>query len=374
MAPIHPLIVAMAVIGLGGVVFGVYERAPWLIPWILLLSAAGMVIRALMVRGEERAYRGDGNVDHDALRAMDFARYGDWLKENVRGHDRVVDVVVQTIQRGLKLTQTGRSPASFLLVGPTGTGKTFLALMTAKALWPEKEPVVLRMNQLKSPGDVSLLLGTSGHSGPESEGTLTRAIAEDPHRVILLDEIDKCHPEVLHALFDALDGGKGRDKSSGRTVDFSGCVFFATCNAGVESLRALAGSDAQAYVAKARDALARDAGFDKSFLARFSEILLMDELPPRHIAEIACLLIGKQWREQGVEVRYITPEFLASAVKANEEFHSYGVRQLAHCVRRMTDGLLDDARRRGLTSAALGVDAAGTVRLEDKAARAAADR
>ena len=82
---------------------------------------------------------------------------------------------------------------------------------------------------------------------------------------------------------------------TGRLVDFSGCVFFATSNAGTDSLRALGGLDDEAAAAKARDALAREAGFDKAFLARFTEIVLMDSLAPRHVAEIACLQLAKQF-------------------------------------------------------------------------------
>ena len=367
MAPLHPLIILLTVLGLGLALAGVNQREPSVIPWIFAASAIGMIVRAMMVEREDRAFNAQGSVDHDALRRTDFAVFGAWLKENVRGHDAVVDVVAKTISRGLTLSQGGRSLGSFLLVGPTGTGKTFLALMTAKALWPDREAVVLRMNQFKNPSDVNAILGAAGQ-GESGEGALAPALAEHAHRVVVLDEIDKCHPEVLHCLLDALDGGKCRDKATGRTVDFSGCVFFATCNAGVESLRALKGADSQAYVAKARDALAREAGFDKSFLARFSEILLMDALPAVNVAEIACLLIGKQWREQGIEIAYIAPEFLAEAVRANEEFGHYGVRQLAHCVRRMTDGLMEEARHRGLRRVSLGYASGAATLLSDAAA------
>ena len=358
-----PFIIVFTLLGLGGALMSVYQRMPAALPWIFGVSAVAAIVRALMIDREDRSFHAQGSVDHEGLRAMDFEAYGDWLKENVRGHDAVVDEVVKTIQRGLKLSQAGRSLGSFILVGPTGTGKTFLSLMAAKALWPDREAVVLRMNQYKSPSDVAAILGSAGGG----EGALSQAFAENPHRVVLLDEIDKCHPEVLHCLFDALDGGKCRDKATGRTLDFSGCVFFATCNAGAESLRALKDVEGKTDLTKARDTLAREGGFDKSFLARFTEILLVDELSPVHIAEIACLLIGKQWREQGVEVSYIAPELLAEAVKANQEFGPYGVRQLAHCVRRMTDGLIEEARNAGVSDARLGLSAAGTPALLDEA-------
>jgi ATP-dependent Clp protease ATP-binding subunit ClpA len=355
MTPLQPFIIVFTLIGLGGALLAVYQRMPGALPWIFGVSTLAAVIRGFMVAQEDRALRAQTTVDHEGLRAMDFEAYGAWLKENVRGQDGVVDEVVKTIQRGLTLSQSGRTLGSFLLVGPTGTGKTFLSLMAAKALWPDREPVVLRMNQYKSPSDVEAILG----SAAGGEGALSQAFSENPQRVVLLDEIDKCHPEVLHCLFDALDGGRCRDKATGRTLDFSGCVFFATCNAGVESLRALKNVEDKTYLTKARDALAREGGFDKSFLARFTEILLMDSLSPVHLAEIACLLIGKQWREQGIEVSYIAPELLAEIVKSNQEFGLYGARQLAHCVRRMTDGLIEEARRAGVRDAKLGLSAAG---------------
>lgn len=341
----------MAVVALGGALLTVKQRAPEVLPWIFAAAAAGMVYRFWAVQREDAAARGEGLVDHEVLRKMRLGDYGDWIKENVRGQDAAVDVIVHGIQRGLELARPGRSLGSFLLVGPTGTGKTFLAQMTAMALWPEKEPVILRMNQFKSPMDLQTLLGAGG--GEES-GSLTGALLEDPCKVVILDEIDKCHPDILHGLFEALDGGRVRDRSSSKMVDFSGCVFFATCNAGAERLRALKTADPAGYASKARDALIKDAGFEKAFLARFSEIMLMDALAPLHIAEIACLQIAKQWREQGIEVAYLSPELLARAVALNAEYGEYGVRQLARCLRRLMDPLLEEARRRGSSAVSLG--------------------
>jgi ATP-dependent Clp protease ATP-binding subunit ClpC len=349
----HPLFIMMAVVGMAGALLTVRQRAPELMPWVFALAGLGMLYRLWAVQRDDAVARGEGLVDHEALRRMRLRDYGSWLKENVRGQDAAVDMIVLAIQRGLELARQGRSLGSFLLVGPTGTGKTFLAQMTAMALWPDKEPVILRMNQFKDPYDLQVLLGAAG--GAET-GSLTGALLEDPCRVVLLDEIDKCHPDVLHGLFEALDGGRFRDKSSGKMVDFSGCVFFATCNSGAERLRALKAADPAAFAARARDAMVKDAGFEKAFLARFSEIVLMDALAPIHIAEIACLQIAKQWREQGIEVSYLSPELLARAVALNAEFGEYGVRQLARCLRRLMDPLLEEARKRGSSAVSLGFD------------------
>ena len=351
----HPLFILMAVVALGGALVGVKQRAPEILPWIFALAVIGMIYRLWSVQQEAAAARGEGLIDHEALRKMRLRDYGSWIKDNVRGQDPAVDLIVHTIQRGLELARPGRSLGTFLLVGPTGTGKTFLAQMTAMALWPEKEPVILRMNQFKDPYDLQALLGATG--GAET-GSLTGALLEDPCRVVLFDEIDKCHPDVLHGLFEALDGGRCRDRSTSKMVDFSGCVFFATCNSGAERLRALKAADAGTFPARARDALMKDAGFEKAFLARFSEIVLMDALAPIHIAEIACLQIAKQWREQGIEVGYLSPELLARAVALNAEFGEYGVRQLARCLRRLMDPLVEEARRRGLSEVSLGYNPA----------------
>lgn len=349
----HPLFIMMAVVALGGALLSVKQRAPEALPWVFAIAAIGMIYRFWAVSREAAAARGEGLIDHEVLRKMRLRDYGGWIKENVRGQDAAVDLIVHSIQRGLELARPGRSLGSFLLVGPTGTGKTFLAQMTAMALWPEKEPVILRMNQFKDPYDLQALLGATG--GVET-GSLTGALLEDPYRVVLLDEIDKCHPDVLHGLFEALDGGHIRDKASSKMVDFSGCVFFATCNSGAERLRALKAADPATFAARARDALIKDAGFEKAFLARFSEIVLMDALAPIHIAEIACLQIAKQWREQGIEVSYLSPELLARAVALNAEFGEYGVRQLARCLRRLMDPLFDEARKRGSSAVSLGFD------------------
>lgn len=349
----HPLYMMMAIVALGGGLWSLHQHLPEALPWVFVAGLVGTIVRVLYLRREDAHARGEGQVDHRSLRERRVEVYRDWIKGNVRGQDAAIDSVVDALKRGLELAGPGRSPGSFLLVGPTGTGKTFLATIVAQALWPEKEPIVLHMNQYKSPGDVAAILG----SPSRHDDALMSAVREDACRVVLLDEIDKCHPEVLHALFGPLDGRLSRDMDQGTMVDFSGCVFFATCNAGAAGLRALRASGAPDFASKAREVLAREGGFERALLARFSEIVLMDTLAPMSVAEIACLHISKQWREQGIEVAYLAPELLARAVKLNSEFGEYGVRQLAHCLRRLTDPLLDEARKNGSSRVAMGLDA-----------------
>jgi ATP-dependent Clp protease ATP-binding subunit ClpC len=228
---------------------------------------------------------------------------------------------------GAPLAKPGRPIGAFLLVGPTGTGKTFLSTLIGQALFPNSKPVVLRMNQYKHPDDVYTLLGPPpGMPGYEVGGALTRPVLENPYRVVIFDEIEKSHKDVQHCLYDVLDAGNCREKSSGKLVDFSGTVFFATSNAAVPALRQIRAQskDAATWLGQSRDVLADAGGFDKAFLARWTGIYLMDELHPMHVAEVACLQLASHWKEYDIEVAHASPEVILSAVEGNEAFKSTG--------------------------------------------------
>ena len=367
---IHPFLLLSLVLSLSGSVIGLNRLSIWFAPAMLGVAIVGVSGVALSARREERRRRGAaGSVDYSRLMTTPVAQFIPWLKDNVRGHDRVVDAIMAELERNLRLAKTGRHLGAFLLVGPTGTGKTFLAQLLGQALFPNVEPIILRMNQYKHPDDVYTLIGPPpGMPGYEVGGTLTRPVLEHPYRLVLLDELEKCHADIHHCLFDILDTARCREKSSGRTVDFSGCVFFGTSNAGVEALRALCEADEAGrapdparWLGRSRDALAESAGFDKAFLARWSGIHFMDELPPLHVAEVACLQLAKHWREYGIEVAYTAPEIVLRAVERNEEFRAYGVRQLASYLQTATADAILQARQSGAQRVILGVSSDGAL-------------
>jgi hypothetical protein len=128
-------------------------------------------------------------------------------------------------------------------------------------------------------------------------------------------------------------------------------VFFATCNAGVEALRALyedTGSmTSSVWMGRSRDALAGAAGFDRAFLSRWDGVYLMDQLPLLHVAEVACLELARHWRQYGIEVGYAAPELILAAVQRNHDFAEYGVRQLSRFVRETTEAAILQAKRDG---------------------------
>lgn len=337
----------MVLVAVAGGLCAVYQAEPSLLRYIFAASLAGLGVRLWQLYSESRrTSRASASIDFDSLRGKDFSSYAGWLKDNVRGQDEAVDRVVKRLTQGLSLAGRGRLLGSFILVGPTGTGKTFLAELTAKALYPDVEPVLLRMNQYKTAEDVDALVGAGG--------SLTAPVIENPRRVVIFDEFDKCHPAVSHCVYDLLDTGLCREKGSGRVAHFNACAVFATANAGTEELR---GAKRGAGEASLREALA-EAGFEKALVARFDEVLLMDELAPIHVAEVVALQLAKHWRQYGIEVDYAAPELLLEAVKRNAAFREYGVRQLARVVQELTDATLDQAKKTGATKVRLGLDGA----------------
>lgn len=367
---IHPFLLMSLVLSLGGSIIALNRLSTWFAPAIIGVALVGMGSVAASTRREERRRRGAaGPIDYRRLMTTPVAQFIPWLKTNVRGHDRVIDGVMAELERNLRLAKPGRHLGAFLLVGPTGTGKTFLAQLLGQALFASGEPVILRMNQYKHPDDVYTLIGPPpGMPGYEVGGTLTRPVLEHPYRLVLLDELEKAHADIHHCLYDILDTARCREKSSGRTVDFGGCVFFGTSNAGVEALRALreqdgtsSSADSARWLGRSRDALADAAGFDKAFLARWNGIHFMDELPPLHVAEVACLQLAKHWREYGIEIAYAAPEIILRAVERNEEFRAYGVRQLASYLQTATADAILQARQAGVQQVSLGVSSDGAL-------------
>jgi ATP-dependent Clp protease ATP-binding subunit ClpC len=366
-----PLQAVSAVLMAVMTVFGLNMVSPWFAPALLVVCVVGMVVTARhRVRAERIQREGERLVNYAKLNAIDVDKLLPWLQENVRGHDPVLAAICQHLKKSLQLARSGRTLGNFVLVGPTGTGKTFLAQLVGSGLFPSSELVLLNMNQYRQPGDVYTLIGPPpGMPGCETGGRLTHPVLENPYRVIVFSELDKAHRELHDCLHEILDTGTCRDKSSGRLVDFSGCVFFATSNVGVDKLRALPAevgdSTSSSWLGRSRDALAEAGGFDRAFLSRWDGVYLLDQLPPIHVAEVACFQLCRYWQEYGIEIGHVAPELICLAVQRNQDFAEYGVRQMGRIIREITEAAVVEAKRRGATKVNLDVDAqSGHVEIE----------
>ncbi|MCI2253281.1 AAA family ATPase [Domibacillus sp. PGB-M46] len=220
------------------------------------------------------------------------------LEENlagkVIGQKRAVQKVAKAIRRsraGLKAKN--RPIGSFLFVGPTGVGKTELTKTLAEELFGSKESLIrLDMSEFMEKHSVSKLIGSPpGYVGFEEAGQLTEKVRRNPYSIILLDEIEKAHPDVQHMFLQIMEDGRLTD-SQGRTVSFKECVIIMTSNAGVGRKNITVGFDKQAQ--KSDDSILDSLSdfFKPEFLNRFDAIIEFEALGKEELIQIVDLMLG----------------------------------------------------------------------------------
>jgi ATP-dependent Clp protease ATP-binding subunit ClpA len=349
----NPSMVIMPVSFAIGSTIAYNSVSEWIAPAIFVLSttALAVVIRS-QVKAEAARKHGKRNVDYRTLASLDVLRLEPWLEDNVRGHDATIHAIIASLQRSLQLSRAGRTLGSFLLVGPPGTGKVFMSQLIATGLFPDSDVVLIPMNQVKDSGSVAALTGPRvGAGSNDVGGRLTEPVLENPYRVIILDGLENAHRDVQACLGDILDRASCREGGTGSLVDFSGCVFFATSNSAVEELRGLAAelgtTTSSSWLGRSRELLAETTGFDRSFLARWDAICLMDKLSPLHTAEVACLQLAKYFGEYGIALDSVDPLLILDLVESNAAFSAYGVQQLPRLIREKTEWAILEARRDG---------------------------
>jgi ATP-dependent Clp protease ATP-binding subunit ClpC len=277
-------------------------------------------------------------------------RLEDVLHERVVGQDEAVEVVAEAIRRSRAgLGDPDRPIGSFLFLGPTGVGKTELARALAEALFGDSDRMVrLDMSEFQERHTVSRLVGSPpGYVGYEDAGQLTEAVRRRPYSVVLLDEIEKAHPDVFNTLLQLLDAGRLTD-SQGRTVDFSNTVVIMTSNLGSEAI-VNAGRGPLGFTANGnagddlRDQVMRrlrDA-FRPEFLNRIDEIVVFRQLEAEQLARITDLLLDetrRRLRAQGIEVEF-TPEAVSWLAERGFE-PQFGARPLRRAIQREVDNRL----------------------------------
>jgi ATP-dependent Clp protease ATP-binding subunit ClpB len=220
--------------------------------------------------------------ERDKLLAME-----ERLHERVVGQDEAVRLVADAIRRSRAgLSDPNRPYGSFLFLGPTGVGKTELCKTLAEFLFDSQEHLIrIDMSEFMEKHSVARLIGAPpGYVGYEEGGYLTEAVRRKPYSVILLDEVEKAHPDVFNVLLQVLDDGRLTD-GQGRTVDFRNTVVVMTSNLGSQMIQQMAGSD-YAVVKMAVMAEVKTQ-FRPEFINRIDEVVVFHGLDERHIRSIA---------------------------------------------------------------------------------------
>jgi ATP-dependent Clp protease ATP-binding subunit ClpC len=273
------------------------------------------------------------------------------LHRRVIGQSGAVHAVSETVRHARAgLSEPDRPLGSFLFMGPTGVGKTELVKALAERLFAtEKALVRIDMSEYREPHTVARLIGSPpGYVGYGEGGQLTEPVRRRPYSVILLDEIEKAHPEVWNVLLQVLDDGRLTD-GEGRTVDFTNTVLVMTSNLGAgQAKRPLGFTGEQAEPAEDRMLAAAKRAFLPEFLNRIDEVVVFEPLTAdqvQSIGELICSRIAERLREErGVELE-VEPALIARL--AAEGFDpEFGARPLKRHLRRtlekeLTRAILD---------------------------------
>ena len=274
------------------------------------------------------------------------------LEGTVVGQKEAIDSVARAIKRArVGLKDPNKPIGSFIFVGPTGVGKTYLAKSLAAVISGSSDKLIrIDMSEYMEKFAVSRLVGSPpGYVGYEEGGQLTEAVRTNPYSVILFDEIEKAHPDVFNLLLQILDDGRLTD-GQGRTVDFKNTVIIMTSNVGVSSLaRATSiGFDLAEDKEEADDARNKEIinqaikdSFAPEFLNRLDEVIMFNSLKEDDIREITGLMLEKtQDRLSEIGINILYDEKVIKKL-AEEGFNSeYGARPLERHITKMIDDRL----------------------------------
>jgi ATP-dependent Clp protease ATP-binding subunit ClpB len=277
----------------------------------------------------------------------------DRLHRRVVGQDEAIEAVSDAVRRARAGLGDPRRPlGSFIFLGPTGVGKTELARALAEFLFDDDTAMTrIDMSEYMEKFSVSRLIGAPpGYVGYEEGGQLTEAVRRRPYQVILLDEIEKAHPDVFNILLQVLDDGRLTD-GQGRTVDFKNTVIIMTSNVGSQLISAVSPGqeDRAAYEAMKRQVTeALRAQFRPEFLNRVDEIIVFHALTDEHLAQIVDLLLASLERrlaEQDLTLE-LTPAARSLIVREGTD-PAYGARPLKRTIQRLVENPLARALLRG---------------------------
>ena len=276
---------------------------------------------------------------------LKIARLDEALKKRIVGQEEAVGVLTKAIKRTRVQLSKRRRPASFIFVGPTGVGKTELVKVLAEELFDSPDPLIrLDMTEYMEKHSVARMIGSPpGYVGYDEAGQLTEKVRRKPYSVILFDEIEKAHPDVMNILMQILDEGKV-DDAHGRTVNFANTIICMTSNAGSTDKSIGVGFNRTENEITREKAMKGLRDFLRpEFISRIDEIVVFKDLTKEHYADIAALTLDEM--KEPLAEKNISLEYTKDALNliAEKSFgKSYGARDIRRVIRQEIEDSIAD--------------------------------
>ncbi|MDZ4864996.1 MAG: ATP-dependent Clp protease ATP-binding subunit, partial [Gemmatimonadota bacterium] len=285
--------------------------------------------------------------EHEASRLL---RMEDELHLSVVGQDEAIKAISRAIRRSRAGLKDPNHPiGSFIFCGPTGVGKTELARSLAKFLFADASALIrVDMSEYMEKFSVSRLIGAPpGYVGYEDSGTLTKAIRRKPYSVVLLDEIEKAHPDVFNILLQVLDEGHLTD-NYGRVIDFKNTVVIMTSNVGARDIMqgktlGFHGQDLKTSFDKLQEKIKDEIQkvFNPEFLNRIDDVIVFHPLNKEHISQIVGILLKEVQKRVGDEALRLTPAATDFLVEHGYD-QNYGARPLKRAIQKYIEDPLSE--------------------------------